>query len=181
MPDYFHPETLNGPILVGVDGSPSSRIALRWAIVEGRRSHSPVVALMVWGLHPVPHPSLSDSPLAKHEVPDVRFQRRLDDIVREVVAETGGPAPVTREVQGSAAEVLTEASDEARMLVLGSHGRGRMATALVGSVAEYCIHNATSPVVVIPAVITRGVPERSAVLAPDALFPHAYDTNIGPM
>lgn len=172
MPDYFHPETLNGPILVGIDGSAPSLIALRWAITEGRRSHSAVVALMVWGIHPVPHPSLNDSPLAKHELPEVRFQGLLDDIVREVVAETGGPVPVTRTVQGSAAEALVEASDDARMLVLGSHGRGRMATALVDSVAEYCIHNATCPVVVIPSVVTRTA--SAAVRAPDALFPQPY-------
>lgn len=176
MTDYLQPETLNGPIVVGVDGSPSSLLALRWAIAEGRRSQSSVIALLVWRTNPVPHPSLTGSPLSTHELPDVRFQQLLDDIVRDVVTETGGPVPVTRAMPGSAGETLAEASDEARMLVLGSHGHGRMVTALVGSVAEYCIHNATCPVVVIPSVITRKAPERPAVLVPDALFPRPYVT-----
>jgi nucleotide-binding universal stress UspA family protein len=176
MADYLQPETLNGPIVVGVDGSPFSRTALRWAIAEGRRSHSPVIALLVWRTHPVPHPSLTGSPLSVHETPDVRFQQLLDDIVRDVVAETGGPVPVTRAMPGSTGETLAEASDEARMLVLGSHGHGRVTTALVGSVAEYCIRNAVCPVVVIPAVITQGTADlaRPTVLAPDALFPRPY-------
>lgn len=181
MPDYFHPETLNGPILVGVDGSPSSLVALRWSIAEGRRSHSPVVALMAWSMHPIPHPSLHDSTLTRHEVPDVRFARLLDDIVREAVAEIGGPLPVTRAVPGPTAEVLVEVADDARMLVLGSHGRGRVSTALVGSIVEFCVHNATCPVVVIPSAITRGTTRRPRVLAPDALFPQPYDPNMGPM
>lgn len=176
MADHFSPDTVNEPIVVGVDGSPFSRTALRWAVAEGQRSHSPVIAVLVWRTHPVPHPSLSGSPLSPHELPDVRFQQLLDDIVREVVAGTGGQLPVTRALPGVASEALAEASDEARMLVLGSRGRSRTATALAGSVADYCIRNATCPVVVIPALLTYDDPARPAVLAPDALVPKPFGT-----
>ncbi|MEU5264270.1 universal stress protein, partial [Amycolatopsis sp. NPDC021455] len=48
------------------------------------------------------------------------------------------------------------ASKTAAMLVLGSHGRGRLLKLLVGSVAEHCLREASCPVAVIPA---RTVPE----------------------
>lgn len=169
-------DTLNAPIVVGVDGSPFSRTALRWAIGEGRRSHSSVVAILVWRTKPVSHPSLAGTAVPPQELPDIRFQQLLDGIVRDEVDLTGGPAPVTRAVPGAAGEILAEASDDARMLVLGSHGHGRLFTALVGSVADYCVRNATCPVVIVPAVATRSVPEpkRAPVLVPDALFPQPF-------
>lgn len=154
---------MHGPILVGVEGSKFSRVALRWAIAEGGRSHSPVVAVLVWRVGPLGRASPRGGSAAAHEPPEVRFQRLLDEIVGEVTAETGGPAPVTRAVPGVPAHVLVDASDEARMLVLGSHGHGRLFDAVLGSVAEYCIRNAVCPVTVVPALLAEGddAPDRS--------------------
>jgi len=48
---------------------------------------------------------------------------------------------------GDPAEVLLSASVDADMLFLGSRGRGRVHTALIGSVSAHCIEEASCPVV----------------------------------
>jgi nucleotide-binding universal stress UspA family protein len=53
-------------------------------------------------------------------------------------------------VQAGPAAALTRAARDADLLVLGSHGHGRLHHAVVGSVAEECIRAAACPVVVVP-------------------------------
>ena len=81
-----------------------------------------------------------------------------EDVARQAldqaiaVARRGYPdVAVAAEVAaGPAAEVLTGAATDADLLVLGSHGHGRLFHAVVGSVAEQCIRAAVCPVVVVP-------------------------------
>jgi nucleotide-binding universal stress UspA family protein len=56
-----------------------------------------------------------------------------------------------RLVQGEAAGALLEVATSASLLVLGSHGRGWIGSALVGSVSQQCVTHAALPVVVVPA------------------------------
>jgi len=55
----------------------------------------------------------------------------------------------TRAVESHAAQVLADASASADLLVVGSHGRGRFVTALLGPVSNHCVHHARCPVTVI--------------------------------
>ncbi|HYS39857.1 MAG TPA: universal stress protein [Pseudonocardiaceae bacterium] len=179
MTEQFRPDDPAGPIVVGVDGSRFSRAALRWAIVEGRRTQNIVVALMSWRADPVTgvgRPVVAGLPSHPRQAPEPRFQQFLDDTVREVVADVGGPVPIARVVPGSAMENLVDASREAWLLVLGSHGHGRLFDALVGSVAEYCVRNAVCPVVIIPALLAEPVAHviREPRLVPDAYVPDVY-------
>jgi nucleotide-binding universal stress UspA family protein len=52
--------------------------------------------------------------------------------------------------EGRPADVLAAAAREADLLVLGSHGHGRMRHTVLGSVSEECVRKATCPVVVLP-------------------------------
>src|SRR6476646_9003587 len=45
-----------GRIVVGVDGSKQSRIALRWACADARAKGAVVVAVAVWHLYPLAPP-----------------------------------------------------------------------------------------------------------------------------
>lgn len=62
-----------------------------------------------------------------------------------------GPRFVDREtVLGEPVAVLTAAAAGADMLVVGSHGRSHVRTALPGSVSAGCIRAAACPVLVVP-------------------------------
>jgi nucleotide-binding universal stress UspA family protein len=150
-----------GDIVVGVDHSAVSVAALRWAVSEAAVSGRQVVALRAWTFEPVYDlgAAVAGSPRTVAE----QERRQLDGVVAEVRAEHSGVAVRAELVEHSAAVALEEASKTAAMLVLGSHGRGRLLKLLVGSVAEHCLREASCPVVVIPA---RTVPEPEKEAAP---------------
>ncbi len=139
-------------ILVGVDGSPASRKALRWALERAARSGEAVEATMAWLREPefVPASSLGVHPYA--EQPGQRHPaRELHDIVEEARAGVPG-APEVAEVTivGDAGTALTRASRQADMLVVGTRGHGPLTEVFLGSVAADCVRHAKCPVVVVP-------------------------------
>ncbi|MEV6874607.1 universal stress protein [Amycolatopsis sp. NPDC051128] len=150
-----------GDIVVGVDHSAVSVAALRWAVSEAAVSGRQVVALRAWTFEPV-----YDLGAAVAGTPQTvldRERQQLEEVVGEVRAEHPGVAVRAELVEHSAAVALEEASKTAAMLVLGSHGRGRLLKLLVGSVAAHCLRDANCPVVVIPV---RTIPEPAKEAAP---------------
>ena len=151
-----------GDIVVGVDHSAVSVAALRWAVSEAVVSGREVVALRAWSFEPV-----ADLGAAVAGSPDTvadRERHQLEEVVGEVRAGHPDVAVRAELVEHSAPVALEEASKTAAMLVLGSHGRGRLLKLLVGSVAEHCLREASCPVVVIPA---RTVPEPGNDVTPE--------------
>lgn len=70
------------------------------------------------------------------------------------VDETDAARAALREgrvVHGDPKEVLLAQARDAAMLVLGNHRHGRVAGALLGSVALSCAHHAGCPVVLVPS------------------------------
>ena len=150
-----------GDIVVGVDHSAVSVAALRWAVSEAAVSGRQVVALRAWTFEPVY--DLGAAVAGTPQTVADRERQQLDEVVGEVRAEHPGVAVRAELAEHSATVALEEASKTAAMLVLGSHGRGRLLKLLVGSVAEHCLREASCPVVVIPA---RTVPEPEKGAAP---------------
>jgi len=140
------------PIVVGVDGSRFGREALRWALAEGKRRDCAVQALLVADIAPVAgRPTTVGMATTLAAQPGQEHLRRLEETVKAVLGETDDPRLTAEVVRGSASETLCVASREAQLLVVGSRGRGALVEAVVGSVARYCAHYASCPVVVIPA------------------------------
>lgn len=86
---WAHAEVM---ILVGVDGSPASRKALRWALDEATRTGTTVEATMAWRRQPsvVPAPSMGVHPYA--DVPRRRHPgQELHAIVEEARADVRQP------------------------------------------------------------------------------------------
>ncbi|MBP2479088.1 nucleotide-binding universal stress UspA family protein [Crossiella equi] len=146
---------MTGTIVVGVDGSTESLHALGWALSEARRREAELTAVIAWQpTTPIPS-SMGALGMAETVEPvDVDHHQvnkeRLDEAVAEVLR--GEEHPVRTVVrQGYAGDVLTEEAKGADLLVVGSHGHGRVYSAVLGSVSADCVRKATCPVVVIPA------------------------------
>ena len=133
-------------IVVGVDRSPSSEAALRWAVRHAERTGAKVEAVTVWWYPP----GYGLAPVSDDEVADLEGE--AGKTLAEALAEVSGLAPdvvvYPRVVEGQAAEVLLQAARGADLLVVGSRGRGGFAAAL-GSVSRYCVRHAPCPVVVV--------------------------------
>jgi nucleotide-binding universal stress UspA family protein len=134
-------------IVVGVDGSETSRRALAWASQEAtlRQAH-----LTVLTVHENPEGHWTGNPLYYRESGPA--QERAEAAAEDALTRGGyrGHASV-RAVAGLAAEQLIEASRDADLLVVGSRGEGGFARLLMGSVSTQVVHHALCPVVVIPA------------------------------
>ena len=77
-----------------------------------------------------------------------RAQQVLADTVRDAL---GAEAPVEQfVVQGHPAQALVDRSDQARLIVVGSRGRGGFTGLLLGSVSQHVVSHARCPVVVMP-------------------------------
>ena len=131
------------PVVVGVDGSEESRLALRWAFEYAQTSGASVEAIIAWEIPPTYGlaPSYDDVDLEK------MAQETLEETIRSVL---GDNAPVALRVErGHPAPVLVTASEHAQLLAVGSRGHGAFADMLLGSVSQHCVHQAHCPVVVI--------------------------------
>ncbi|GIJ48117.1 universal stress protein [Virgisporangium aliadipatigenens] len=138
-------------IIVGVDGSDGGRRALRWAMEEAARTGQQLDVVTAW--HWAGVQEMAPAVNGPQEQRHVAEEGQARDIAT-VRAELGSQLPVTQVlVQGTPAEALTDAARGARLLVLGSHGYGRLHHAVLGSVAEECIRLATCPVVVVPVSV----------------------------
>jgi nucleotide-binding universal stress UspA family protein len=139
-------------MIVGVDGSEAGQRALNWAIGEAARRQRAGQACMVeaitaWEVDPIEQPpraivGLPDAGVSAQEVLDQAVARAREDHPEVTVAK--------EVVQAIPYEALVRAGDNADLLVLGSHGHNHGHLAVVGSVTEGCIRNATCPVLVLP-------------------------------
>ena len=138
------------PIVVGVDGSDSSRTALVWAAFVARSMGVGLEAVTVWqpmGSYTLGTAGWTAFPGDWNPAEDA--QSVLDDTVAKAFGDDR-PDNLTLSVrEGTAAQVLIDASAQASMIVVGSRGHGGFAGLLLGSVSAACSEHAKSPVLVV--------------------------------
>ena len=136
-------------IVAGVDGSPSSMSALRWAVRQAALTGAAVDAVIAWH-YPVAVGGYGWAPTG---VGDFDFEEDAEKVLADAIgtaSDPGSGVPVhARVAEGNPAQVLIDASDGADLLVVGSRGHGGFTEALLGSVSQHCVHHAHCPVVVI--------------------------------
>jgi nucleotide-binding universal stress UspA family protein len=136
-------------IVVGVDGSPSAEVALRHAVGQAK----------VWGAELV---AVAGVPLGTgagilawlpsqidHEQVLADVKAGLDVIVDRFEAENPGMTIKRHVLDGSGAELLTEFSTAADLIVVGSRGRGGFRGLLLGSTSQAVLHHSACPVLVV--------------------------------
>jgi nucleotide-binding universal stress UspA family protein len=137
-------------IVVGVDGSGSSRDALRLALAEARLRGAFVDAVHVWRYPPLAYAGILSAPVVAHEEFESGARALLDEEINAVLAEDHNPLRIRGVVlEGAAGEQLVRYAAHADLLLVGHRGRGRIADRLLGSVAQHCVTHATCPVIVV--------------------------------
>jgi nucleotide-binding universal stress UspA family protein len=135
------------PIVVGVDSTPSSLFAVEWAAAEAAARHEQLHIVHSWSW---PHlaPWLTS---ADHLVRE-DLQRAGESLLRSyrIAARDAGATQITSAVrEGPAHEVLDELSEDAAMVVVGSHHVGGLARTVLGSTSRAVAGAAVSPVIVV--------------------------------
>jgi nucleotide-binding universal stress UspA family protein len=135
-------------IVVGVDGSPASEQALRWALDYARAVGGSVHAVAAWEYPAFYGWAGTSAPPDGFNPEDIAGTTLAESVAR--VAGDAPRVPVNQSViPGNATGALLQAAHGAALLVVGSRGRGGFSGALLGSVSRHVTEHAPCPVVVI--------------------------------
>lgn len=136
-------------IVVGVDGSEQSKIALRWAAYLAGISGAHIDAVMAWE-YPVSFGWAQGwTYVPEGWNPREDAEKALIATVDEVFGADRPLGMTLIAQEGNAARILLEHSAGATILVVGSRGHGGFAGLLLGSVSSNCAEHATCPVLVV--------------------------------
>ena len=136
----YLPDATRAPVLVGIDCSPASELALAIALDEASRRGVELTALHAW------------SDVAVYQIPwldwKLEAERSLAEYLvgwRERYPDVKVNRVITLDHPGRA---LIEESETAQLVVVGSHGRGGLSGMLLGSVSNAVVHAGRAPVIV---------------------------------
>lgn len=146
---------INPPIVVGVDGSPSSRDAVRWAAREAVVRGAPLLLVSSVG-----NGGAGAPPQFVDQLRAAGERGVTDAVALAATQDPDGSLDVRTELSTVAAvESLIEHSRTARMVVLGTRGLGEFTGGLVGSVTAAAVRHAHCPIAVIAGWPRSGEPE----------------------
>ncbi len=136
-----------GPVVVGVDGSPTSEEALKVAFDEAAWREVPLVAIHAW----------SDAdygvPLPAPDLDWAEVEREQQRLLAERLAGRQERYPDVRVervvVRDRPRDELLARSRDAQLVVVGSRGRGGFRGLVLGSTSQALIHHADCPVLVV--------------------------------
>ncbi len=141
-------------VVAGVDGSPGSAAALRFAGEEARLRGGELHVVHVW------IDTVSGYGGPPWAVPVTTLRERADATLRASLTawRTGSPGVQVRAetVEGVEWDVLTRVAAGADLFVVGSRGRGGWSGLLLGSVGLHAITGAPCPVAVVRLVPAGG-------------------------
>lgn len=146
-----------GKILVGTDGSEKAQRAVAWAAREAEMRGSTLTILTAWTAEHLADATLwaagaSGSKLLE----DIRAQQVADatGLVEKAAQSVRQRYPDlevrTIAIEGDARHALVEYGSDASLVVVGSRGRGPIASVALGSVAFWLTRHATMPLAVVP-------------------------------
>jgi nucleotide-binding universal stress UspA family protein len=138
------------PVIVGVDATDASRAAAGFAFDYADRHRCAVRAVH----------ARSDRPLdvltaaglwSRDSAPDASSGEVAWRVLRPWQEHHPDVTVHLEVVDDRPAHALLERADEARLLVVGNRGHGRVQRALLGSVSHAALYHATCPVAIVPA------------------------------
>ncbi|MFJ6197558.1 universal stress protein [Micromonospora sp. NPDC092111] len=139
---------MNRPVVVGVDGSPSSLVAAEHAAHAAVLRSAPLHLV-----HGYLHPLGYGVPLNPYDLgvpaPSDEARQMLTRTAGELTGRWPGLVVEVREVAGGPGATLVEESRRADLVVVGSRGLGGFAGLLLGSVGTQVAAHAHCPVLVV--------------------------------
>jgi nucleotide-binding universal stress UspA family protein len=137
-----------GRVVVGVDGSPASIDAVRWAAGYARLTGAGLEAVTSWTTPQTFGTSLGIG----FETMQVDWENTAREIQQTALSQAfpdGSEELTGRVVESHPAVALITAAQGADLLVVGSRGHGGFAGMLLGSVSGHVVAHASCPVVVV--------------------------------
>lgn len=135
-------------IVVGVDGSPASEAALRFALREARSRDAAVTLVCAWW-DPAALPGPDRLPFTDPGAVRKQAEAWFAAAVEPCLAAHPGVAAERRFVVERAHRVLAAEAEEAMLLVVGDRGIGSSPRTLLGAVTRAVLHEAPCPVAVV--------------------------------
>lgn len=135
-------------VVVGLDGSAASGIALERAATEAQLLGAELVAVAAYSAASY----WSDAYAVVLPPPEQLAEEVQAAAAQQVTAARlpdGLPVRV-ESIEGPAGDVLVAAAGDAALLVVGGHGQGAVRGLLMGSVALHCVLSGPCPVMVVP-------------------------------
>jgi nucleotide-binding universal stress UspA family protein len=141
------PGTAAGPVVVGVDGSPGSAVALSFAADEAALRETTLIVMHIWSLN------TSTRPRETYEETEAAAAEAAESVVAGAVEQVRAEHPkidLERRLVHALdpSKALTETSRDAGLLVVGSRGHGGFTGLLLGSTSQTLVHHAHCPVVI---------------------------------
>ena len=132
-------------ISVGVDGSPASRAAVRWAVAHAH--HGDTITLVhVWESSP----AAVDAGLCEPDDDAAACGFAHRELVRaELLLKSSGVTLRTDVIRGDPRHCLLRLDTD--LLVVGAGGHGAVTGRLLGSVSSYLARHSPRPLVIVPA------------------------------
>jgi nucleotide-binding universal stress UspA family protein len=136
-------------VVVGVDDSDGAQDALAVAFEIASRRHTDLTAIHASHAQTLYGRGVSKLPARGNAAGSLREQKAaLDRLVAPWQQKYPMVTASTEVVPGHPGEVLTDASERASLVVVGSRGRGAFTGMLLGSVGQEVLHRARCPVVI---------------------------------
>lgn len=132
-------------IVVGVDGSPASDLAVQWASGEAALHQAPLVVVHGWWY---PYMLVENSRSQARDLTRVDAACVLDRSV-ELARQLCGADVIGTLVESGPASALLDTACDGDLLVVGSRGHGAIRSGLIGSTAISVIERSSTPVAVI--------------------------------
>ena len=139
------PGAVEGPVVVGADGSDSANRAIGTAFDAAARRGTTVVAVRAYTPAQPPSGPYAAPYVEDREARQAAEREALEADVKPWAEKYPGIAVETVVVDRSAADVLIGISSTAQLVVVGTRGHGGFAGALIGSVGLHLLHHAECP------------------------------------
>ena len=139
------PETRYGHVVVGVDFSPCSLLALEFAFDQAAGRGENLHVIRAW----TPPGPRGGPPGADPEELTVTEKAAVDDLLTRWRAKYPTVGVTSEVIVDHPGRCLVEASRNAQLVVVGSRGRGGLLGLLLGSVSQRLLHHSHCPVAIV--------------------------------